>query len=113
MMKSKEKSTFRKIEFHRIETFYLIIRGIEVGIAAGLVSALYRFLLSKAESISLSVIEAVKGSPLKIALWLAALVLIGFIVSKIVRYRFKNSKIPAPCLIQRNSPDNRGNQRLF
>lgn len=87
MMKSKEKSTFRKIEFHRIETFYLIIRGIEVGIAAGLVSALYRFLLSKAESISLSVIEAVKGSPLKIALWLAALVLIGFIVSKIVIYQ--------------------------
>lgn len=83
-MRKKEKSTFRKIEYHKAETFYLIVRGIEVGIAAGLVSVLYRFLLSKAENASLFIIDKVKASPLYTVLWIAALVLIGWLVAKIV-----------------------------
>lgn len=35
-MRKKEKSTFRKIEHHRTETFFLIVRGLEVGVVAGL-----------------------------------------------------------------------------
>ena len=45
-MRNKDKSTFRKIEFHRKESFYLLVRGLEVGIASGLIAVLYRFLLS-------------------------------------------------------------------
>lgn len=62
-MKEKGKSTFRKIEYHRKESFYLIVRGIEVGIAAGLICVLYRFLLSKAEEYLYTVIDYVKGTP--------------------------------------------------
>ena len=80
-MKEKGKSTFRKIEYHRKESFYLIVRGIEVGIAAGLICVLYRFLLSKAEEYLYTVIDYVKGNPLKTALWLFALALLGAFVS--------------------------------
>ena len=81
-MRKKEKSTFRKIEHHRTETFFLIVRGLEVGVVAGLVSALYRFLLSKAESANHAVLTAIAGKPLYIALFLAALAGIGYLVSR-------------------------------
>lgn len=86
-MRKKEKSTFRKIEHHRTETFFLIVRGLEVGVVAGLVSALYRFLLSKAESANHSVLTAIAGKPLYIALFLAALAGIGYLVSRLVRWQ--------------------------
>ncbi len=85
-MKEKGKSTFRKIEYHRKESFYLIVRGIEVGIAAGLICVLYRFLLSKAEEYLYTVIDYVKGNPLKTALWLFALALLGAFVSFIIKW---------------------------
>lgn len=84
-MKEKRKSTFRKIEYHRKESIYLIIRGVEVGIAAGLICVLYRFLLSKAEAYLYTVIDYVKGNPLKTALWLFALALLGAFVSLVVK----------------------------
>lgn len=84
-MKDKEKSTFRKIEYHKTETFYLIIRGLEVGVAAGLISALYRFLLTKAENALQLVLQAIQGNPLRIALWLVLLAGIGFLVAKIIK----------------------------
>ena len=84
-MRKKEKSTFRKIEHHRTETFFLIVRGLEVGVVAGLVSALYRFLLSKAESANHAVLTAIADKPLYIALFLAALAGIGYLVSQLVR----------------------------
>lgn len=85
-MKEKGKSTFRKIKYHRKESFYLIVRGIEVGIAAGLICVLYRFLLSKAEEYLYTVIDYVKGNPLKTALWLFALALLGAFVSFIIKW---------------------------
>lgn len=85
-MREKGKSTFRKIEYHRKESLYLIIRGIEVGIAAGLVCVLYRFLLSKAEEYLYIVLDYVKGNPLKTGLWLFLLSLIGAAVSFIIKW---------------------------
>lgn len=85
-MKEKGKTTFRKIEYSRKESFYLIVRGIEVGIAAGLVCVLYRFLLSKAEEYLYAVIEYVKGNPFKTALWLFLLSLLGAAVSYIIKW---------------------------
>ncbi len=85
-MKEKGKSTFRKIEYHRKESFYLIVRGIEVGIAAGLVCVLYRFLLSKAEEYLYTVIDYVKGNPFKTAVWLVLLAVLGAGVSFIIQW---------------------------
>lgn len=85
-MKEKEKTTFRKIEYHKKESFYLIVRGVEVGVVAGLVSVLYRFLLSLAETNLYKILDYVKGSPIKIALWLLAAVLIGIAVYFITRW---------------------------
>lgn len=85
-MKEKEKTTFRKIEYHKKESIYLIIRGIEVGVAAGLISVLYRFLLSLAETNLYKILDYIKGNPLRIALWLVAVVLIGAAVSFIIKW---------------------------
>lgn len=95
-MRKKEKSTFRKIEHHRTETFFLIVRGLEVGVVAGLVSALYRFLLSKAESANHTVLTAIAGKPLYIALFLAALAGIGYLVSQLVRWQPLSSSSGIP-----------------
>ena len=85
-MKEKEKTTFRKIEYHKKESFYLIVRGLEVGVTAGLISVLYRFLLSFAEDKLHTVLDFVKGNPFRIAAWLVALMLIGAVVYFITRW---------------------------
>lgn len=79
-MKEKRKTTLRKLENGRKESFYLIIRGLEVGITAGLTCVLYRFLLSFAEEKLMKIITAVSGNPLKIVLWLGILALLGIFV---------------------------------
>lgn len=84
-MKEKEKSTYRKIEYHRKESLYLIIRGVEVGVTAGLVAVLYRYLLSFAESSLMRVLGFVKGNPLRIVLWLVILAFLGYVVSLIIK----------------------------
>ncbi|MGN0522092.1 MAG: ClC family H(+)/Cl(-) exchange transporter [Eubacterium sp.] len=85
-MKDKEKTTYRKIEYHKKESFYLIVRGLEVGLFAGLVSVLYRFLLTNAESILLKGAEFAKSSPLKCVLCFAVLALLGIIVSAVIKW---------------------------
>ncbi len=85
-MKEKEKTTYRKIEYSRKESFYLIVRGLEVGVAAGLISVLYRYALSFAESGLMSVIEKVKGNAVLIVLWFVLLAVIGFAVSMINKW---------------------------
>lgn len=85
-MKKKAKSTYRKIENRKTEPLYLIIRGVEVGITAGLVCVLYRFMLSLAEGTLFKVIDAVKGNPIKTILWLIALAGMGVIVSLIIKW---------------------------
>ena len=76
-MRNKDKSTFRKIEFHRKESFYLLVRGLEVGIASGLIAVLYRFLLSFAEKYLMKIIDFVKGNPGKVAVFLFQCLLNG------------------------------------
>lgn len=85
-MRSKDRSTYRKIEYRRKEGFYLIIRGLEVGVASGLIAVLYRYLLSYAEQFLREIIEYVKTSGVKIALWLVLLAVIGFCVAMLVKW---------------------------
>ncbi|MCD7872421.1 MAG: ClC family H(+)/Cl(-) exchange transporter [Clostridiales bacterium] len=90
-MRKREKTTIRKLENHKTESLYLIIRGIETGIAAGLVCVLYRFLLSKAEEYLYKVLEYIKGNPIKIAVWLVILAALGVLVSFIIKWEPKSS----------------------
>ncbi|MBR7072718.1 MAG: ClC family H(+)/Cl(-) exchange transporter [Eubacterium sp.] len=85
-MKNKEKTTIRKIEFKRTESIYLIIRGVEVGVVAGLICSLYRFLLQFAEDNLIKILDYIKGNPLKTALWLAGVTALGVIVSFLVKW---------------------------
>ncbi len=85
MKEQKKINTIRKIESHRSEPFYLIVRGLEVGIVAGLAAVLYRYLLSYAEDGLTGVLEQIRHNPARIALWLIALALMGAAVSAIVR----------------------------
>ena len=81
-MKEKKKiNTIRKIQYKNKESFFLIIRGLEVGIAAGLVAVFYRFLLEYAEKYLNIIISTVKDSPSKIALWFIALAALGGFVA--------------------------------
>lgn len=54
--------------------------------AAGLISVLYRYALSFAESGLMSVIEKVKGNAVLIVLWFVLLAVIGFAVSMINKW---------------------------
>ncbi len=85
-MKQKEKNTFRKIEYTRKESFYLIVRGLETGIVAGLIAVLYRYLLSLAESGLMKTLDIIKGSTVKIALWFSVLIALGVFVSFINKW---------------------------
>lgn len=85
-MREKEKSTLRKIEYHRKESFFLIVRGIEVGVVSGLVCVLYRYALSFAETGLMSVLDFIKGNPFRIALWFALLIAIGVAVTYINKW---------------------------
>ena len=82
-MRNQEKTTIRKVGFHKSESIYLIIRGLEVGIASGLVCVLYRFALEYAEKGLMQALDFVKGNPARIALWLLLLCALGVMVSYI------------------------------
>lgn len=79
-MKEKKKSTYRKIEYHRKESFFLLVRGVEVGVFAGLISVLYRFLLEVAENGTMKVLDTIKGNTTYTILWFVLLVLLGILV---------------------------------
>jgi H+/Cl- antiporter ClcA len=85
-MQNREKTTIRKLELRRTESIYLIIRGLEVGVASGLICVAYRFMLQIAEQGLDKVLSFVKGSPVKIALWLLLLAAIGVFVSYINKW---------------------------
>lgn len=86
-MKEKKKlNTVRKIEYKNKESFYLIIRGLEVGVISGLIAVLYRYLLSFAENGLNHVLSQIKGSALYIALWFVLLAVLGLFVSVINKW---------------------------
>lgn len=81
MEQRKKLSTVRKIKSNNSEAFFLAVRGIEVGIFAGLISVLYRWLLSLAENGLVSVLGFVRGNALRTVLWFLVLGLLGLFVA--------------------------------
>lgn len=90
-MKEKEKTTFRKIEYHKKESFYLIVRGVEVGIFSSLITVLYRFCLTYAEKLLHKFVEFAKSDWYKCVIFFAVIALLGFLVSKIVKWESLSS----------------------
>lgn len=86
MKERKKLSTARKIQSKNSEAIFLVIRGLEVGLAAGLIAVLYRYLLQFAESGLYNIIDYVKGSAIKVVIWLAFLGLLGVFVSYITKW---------------------------
>lgn len=83
MKEQKKLSTVRKIRYRNKEAFYLIIRGVEVGIFAGLISVLYRFLLSFAEDKLMTILDYIKGNTVFTLLWIVLLGVLGVFVAYI------------------------------
>lgn len=86
MREQKKLNTIRKIESKNSEAFFLVIRGLEVGLVAGLIAVLYRYMLSVAEDGLNKVLTFVHGSWWKIAIWFGILWLIGTFVSYIIKW---------------------------
>lgn len=86
MKQPKKLSTVRKLKSNRSEAFFLVVRGVEVGIFAGLVSVLYRYLLSFAENGLLSVLALVKNDTPKTVLWFFVLALLGLFVAFVNKF---------------------------
>lgn len=84
-MKEKRRTTLRKLENSRKESLYLIIRGVEVGIVSGLICVLYRYLLNFAEKYLLQIIDIVKTSPFKTAVWIISLAILGALVALLIK----------------------------
>ena len=80
MKERKKISTLRKLKAKNNEAFFLVIRGLEVGIFSGLIAVLYRYMLSFAESGLEQVLEFVGKNPSRIALWLILLAILGVFV---------------------------------
>lgn len=83
MKNQKKLSTVRKIESKNKEAFFLIIRGLEVGLCSSLICILYRYMLSFAEDGLMKVLDFVKGNPLRISIWLVVLAFFGMVVAEI------------------------------
>ena len=80
MEQRKKISTLRKLKSNKNEALFLVVRGLEVGIFAGLVAVLYRYMLSFAETGLEKVLEYVHQNPSRIALWLILLAILGVFV---------------------------------
>lgn len=85
-MKSKTKSTVRKIEYHRKESFYLIVRGLEVGLFSGIICVIYRYLISFSEEKLRQIMEFTKDNPTKTVLWFFILICIGIAVALVNKF---------------------------
>lgn len=85
-MNEKKLNTVRKIQSKNSEALFLVIRGLEVGVFAGLIAVLYRYLLSFAEEGLGKVLDFVSGSWWKIAIWFVILAILGVFVSYINKW---------------------------
>lgn len=84
-MKKNQKVTTNFPLHSRSYPLVLLLQGIVVGIVAGTVVMLYRLLLTHAAKWLNSILTYTKGSPLKMAGWFAALLLMALLVGWLVK----------------------------
>ena len=84
---NKYQHTLEKLENNTAKrSIALVIEGALIGVLAGLTAVLYRYCLTYAESGLYAVLNFIRGNAGVTALWFAALILMGCIVAKIVKW---------------------------
>ena len=86
-MKEQSHTRIRQIvdRYDSMRTI-MLAEGILVGIAAGLISAFYRFALGKADEWRGAVLDFCRGNGLRMAGWLIVLILLAYLVSCLNRW---------------------------
>lgn len=84
-MKSLQKTLRNLIENPR-RIVILLMQGISIGVFAGLVVCLYRFLLTEAEVILTDILHTINGNIYLILLWLLVLAIFGIITGLLMRW---------------------------
>ncbi|MDD6212336.1 MAG: chloride channel protein, partial [Clostridiales bacterium] len=85
-MKKRKNESLHILENKKTESLIFVTDGLLAGAAAGLVSILYRFLLTNAETILRQILAFIKGNPLLIAGWFLILIILGIIVGITMRW---------------------------
>lgn len=85
-MKKKDSKTFHLLHERSRFKHRLVLEGLLVGLLAGLVAVVYRFMLTYAEEFYFSSIEWLRQHMAFIGLWLIALLLIGWLISVLLKY---------------------------
>lgn len=75
-----------KTEYGNGRILKMFFQGIIVGVFAGLISALYRFLIASAEDLVTRAAEFSKENTARALIWLCILAFFGFIVSRITKW---------------------------
>ena len=84
-MKSLEK-TFRSVSENPGHIFRLTIQGVLVGIFAGIMVCLYRFLLAGSESVLRGYLSIIHGNVLYIILFFIALAVMGILIDWLTKW---------------------------
>lgn len=69
----------------------LVIEGVLIGILAGMTAVAYRFCLTWAETGLYEILEHIQGNALAIIVWFTALIAMGCLVARIVRFESMSS----------------------
>lgn len=85
MLKRTEK-TLRRVENKRIFSFIYMTEGVLVGVVAGLLAVFYRYLLSTAERFVFWMNDFLHENIGYFCVWIAALIIMGYVVGKIVKW---------------------------
>ena len=89
-MKSLEK-TLKSVSENPLYIFRLTIQGVMVGIFAGLMVCLYRFLLAGSESVLRDYLSIIHGNVLYIILFFIALALMGLLIDWLTKWEADSS----------------------
>ena len=80
------QKTLRSITDNPRRVAILILEGILIGIFAGLIACLYRFLLSESESTLQGILSAIKGDIYLIIGWFVILAILGIVTGRLLRW---------------------------
>ena len=85
-MRQGKTATARLIQRARGFRYSLVWEGIAVGAAAGLVTVLFRLLLSQGDALRQALGELLTGRPWLLPLWLMALLVLAALVTLLLRW---------------------------
>ncbi len=86
MKRSRELGAAKMINRYGSLRTMLVFEGILVGVAAGLVSVLYRYVLEKADEIRNGILALCTGKPLRMIGWMAVLLVLAWVVSLLMKW---------------------------